>query len=258
MSDSNISNSNYEDESQSLTNNVLQSQIECLDTTAVITDNFTLFDVLQKFKDQVRIMAARVSQLDQCMNLVKNPTNPSTHQEVLKVKKNIINGITHLLKETKPLNYPNFQSLSSVKLLKIYEKVSTECKLLLNNIKQDNDNIIKHTDRFKNLSIFMKDFQKEIDKIEAQNTISTEIETEVAREFKECKSDMYTLLSQVDPSSTLKEILSLLVECNDEDEEDCWVDVTNMPHLVLQCQHLKKQGFVLQSEQNKFLFKLNI
>lgn len=44
-------------------------------------------------------------------------------------------------------DYPNFQSLSSVKLLKTYEKVSSECKLLLNNIKQDNDNITKHTDR---------------------------------------------------------------------------------------------------------------
>lgn len=44
--------------------------------------------------------------------------------------------------------------------------------------------------RFNNLSIFMKDFQQEIDKIEAQNTISTEMEIEVAREFKECKSDM--------------------------------------------------------------------
>jgi len=36
----------------------------------------------------------------------------------------------------------------------------------------------------------MKDFQQEIEKIEAQNTISTEVENEVAREFKECKSDM--------------------------------------------------------------------
>lgn len=44
--------------------------------------------------------------------------------------------------------------------------------------------------RFNNLSIFMKDFQQEIDKIEVQNTISTEMEIEVAREFKECKSDM--------------------------------------------------------------------
>ncbi|KAL5236431.1 hypothetical protein ACI65C_003841 [Semiaphis heraclei] len=258
MADSNDSTSNYEDESRSLSKHILQSQIECLDNTTVLTDNFTLFDVLKKFKDQVRIMAARVSQLYQCMNLVKNPADPSTHQEVLKIKKNIINGITHLLKETKPLNYPNFQSLSSVKLLKTYEKVSSECKLLLNNIKQDNDNIIKHTDRFNNLSIFIKDFQQEIEKIEAQNTISTEMENEVAREFKECKSDMYTLLSQVDPSSTLKEILSLLVECNDEDEEDCWVDITNMPHLVLQCHNLKKKGFVLQNEQNKFLFKLKI
>jgi len=48
------------------------------------------------------------------------------------------------------------------------------------------------------------------------------------------------------------------VECNGEDEEDSWVDITDMPHLVLQCQQLKKQGFVLQNEQNKFLFKLNI
>lgn len=52
--------------------------------------------------------------------------------------------------------------------------------------------------------------------------------------------------------------LKLLVECNGEDEEDSWVDITDMPHLVLQCQQLKKQGFVLQNEQNKFLFKLNI
>jgi len=36
----------------------------------------------------------------------------------------------------------------------------------------------------------MKDFQQEINKIEAQNAITTEMEAEVAREFKECKSDM--------------------------------------------------------------------
>lgn len=36
----------------------------------------------------------------------------------------------------------------------------------------------------------MKDFQEEINKIMAKNTISTEVENEVAREFKECKSDM--------------------------------------------------------------------
>lgn len=86
----------------------MQSQIDCLNHTAILTDNFTLYDVLQKFKDQIRVLAARVSQLEQCMDLVKNPADPSTHQEVLKVKKNIINGITHLLKETKPLsNYNN-------------------------------------------------------------------------------------------------------------------------------------------------------
>jgi len=60
-------------------------------------------------------MAARVSQLDQCINLVKNPADPSTHQEILKTKKNIINGITHLLKETKPLsNYKNICILCTI------------------------------------------------------------------------------------------------------------------------------------------------
>lgn len=49
------------------------------------------------------MMATSVSQLDQYLNLIKNPVNPSTHLEVLKVKRNIINDITHLLKETKPL-----------------------------------------------------------------------------------------------------------------------------------------------------------
>lgn len=60
-------------------------------------------DVLQKLKDQVRILASRVSQLDSYLNLVKIPAEPSTPQEMLKVKQNIINNITHLLKETKPL-----------------------------------------------------------------------------------------------------------------------------------------------------------
>lgn len=70
----------------------------------MIADDFTLLDVLQKFKDQVRVLAARVSQLDRHLNLNKNPTDPSTHQEVFKVKRNIISGITSLLKETKPLS----------------------------------------------------------------------------------------------------------------------------------------------------------
>jgi len=69
-----------------------------------VYDNFSLFDVLQKLKDQVRVMSARVGELDQYWNLVKNPTNPSTYYEVVEVKRNIINGITHLLKETKPLS----------------------------------------------------------------------------------------------------------------------------------------------------------
>lgn len=43
--------------------------------------------------------------------------------------------------------YPSFQSLCSVKLLKTYEKVSSECKLLLNNIKRDNDTVVKRIDR---------------------------------------------------------------------------------------------------------------
>jgi len=55
---------------------------------------------------------------------------------------NLINDCVIFFKD-----YPNFQSLSSVKLLKTYEKVSSECKLLLNNIKQDNANIMKRTDR---------------------------------------------------------------------------------------------------------------
>lgn len=70
----------------------------------MITDDFTLLDVLNKFKDQVRAMAARVSQLDQYLSLVKNPADLSTHQEMLKVKRSIINDITCLLKETRPLS----------------------------------------------------------------------------------------------------------------------------------------------------------
>lgn len=245
------------DNACSSTSIILQSQVGCLENTEIVYDNFSLFDVLQKLKDQVRIMSARVGQLDQYWNLVKNPTNPSTYYEVVEVKRNIINGITHLLKETKPLNYPNFQSLCSVKLLKTYEKVSSECKLLLNNIKQDNENIINRTDRFKKLSIYIKDFQQEVDCIISENTICTDMETEVAREFKECKSDMYTLLSQIDPTSELKEILSLLVECSD-DNEDSWVNIEDKPHLILHCYKLMKNGFVLQNELNKYNFKLNI
>lgn len=50
--------------------------------------------------------------------------------------------------------------------------------------------LLLYLHRIKNLSIFIKDFQQEVDCIIAQNTISAEIENEVAREFKECKSDM--------------------------------------------------------------------
>lgn len=49
-------------------------------------------------------MAARVSQLDQYLNLIKNPADPSTYQEVLEVKQNIIKGLSCLLRETKPLS----------------------------------------------------------------------------------------------------------------------------------------------------------
>jgi len=235
----------------------LQSQVECLELTDFTSDNFSLFDVLQNLKDQVRTIGERINQLDQYLNIVKNPIDPSTYQEIIEVKRNIINGITHLLKETKPLYYPVFQSLSSVQLLKTYEKVSSECKLLLKTIKQDSKNIVERTDGFKNLSIYIKDFQQEVNSIMSQNTMNTEIENEVAREFKECKSDMYALLSQVDPTSELKEILSLLVECND-DNEDTWVNIEDMPHLVLHCKKLLKNGFVVQNEQNKYLFKLNL
>lgn len=69
-----------------------------------MTDDFSLVDVLYKFKIQVKALAERLNLLDQQLSLNKNPTNPTTHQEVLKIKKNIINGITCLLKETKPLS----------------------------------------------------------------------------------------------------------------------------------------------------------
>lgn len=60
--------------------------------------------MLQKFKDQVRVMAAKINQLDQYLNLTVNPANPTTQQEIFKVKRNIISDITHLLKDTKPLS----------------------------------------------------------------------------------------------------------------------------------------------------------
>lgn len=46
----------------------------------------------------------------------------------------------------------------------------------------------------------MKDFQREVDDILADSSISTEIEQEVSREFKECKSDLvrdYAFISVV-------------------------------------------------------------
>lgn len=70
----------------------------------MIADDFTLLDVLEKFKDQVRAIATRLTQLDQHLSLNKSPADPSTHQELFKVKRNIISGITSLLKETKPLS----------------------------------------------------------------------------------------------------------------------------------------------------------
>jgi len=44
------------------------------------------------------------------------------------------------------------------------------------------------------LSIYINNFQQEVAYIISQNTISPEIETEIAREFKECKSDMVKYL----------------------------------------------------------------
>lgn len=52
--------------------------------------------------------------------------------------------------------------------------------------------------------------------------------------------------------------LKLLVECKDESGEDAWVDFQDLPHLLNHCYKLKKNGFVLQNEQNNYLFKLNI
>ncbi|VVC37386.1 Hypothetical protein CINCED_3A019041 [Cinara cedri] len=167
-----------------------RSQIGVLEKTTIMTDSYSLLDVLAKLKDQVRLMALRVSKLDQYVNFVKNPVHSVEPQEMLKLKQNVINGLTHLVENTKPLSYPCYQSLSSVKLLETFEKVSSECVLLLNDIKQDNENIIKSTDRLNNLSIQMKDFQQEIEKIINENVISTEIEEAVALEFKECRSDM--------------------------------------------------------------------
>lgn len=48
------------------------------------------------------------------------------------------------------------------------------------------------------------------------------------------------------------------MEYNEDDGEDSWVNIENMPHLATQCNNLKKYGFVLQNEQNKYLYKLNI
>lgn len=45
---------------------------------------------------------------------------------------------------------------------------------------------------------------------------------------------------------------------NDEDSDDAWVNIEDMPHLVSQCYKLKKNGFVIQHEKNCNLFKLNI
>ncbi|XP_025421228.1 uncharacterized protein LOC112691273 isoform X2 [Sipha flava] len=212
MSESNSYNSyssNNEDSDPCCSTNIdVQSQVECLENTEVMTDDFSLVDVLLKFKAQVKALAEILNGLDQQLSLNKSPTNANTHQELLKIKKNIINDITCLLKETRPLNYPSFQSLTSVKLLKLYEKVSAESVLLLNSIKHDDKNMIKNIDRFKELSIFIKDLLQEIDNYTTQNTINADIEEKVAQDFKECKSDMYLLLSQLSPSSTLKETLS--------------------------------------------------
>lgn len=48
------------------------------------------------------------------------------------------------------------------------------------------------------------------------------------------------------------------MENNDEDDDDSWVNIENMPHLAAECFNLKTYGFVSQNEQNKYLFKLNI
>jgi hypothetical protein len=69
-----------------------------------MTDDFSLVDVLLKFKAQVKALAEILNGLDQQLSLNKSPTNANTHQELLKIKKNIINDITCLLKETRPLS----------------------------------------------------------------------------------------------------------------------------------------------------------
>lgn len=53
-------------------------------------------------------------------------------------------------------------------------------------------------------------------------------------------------------------VLKLLLENSDSGDEDGWVNIEDMPHLSIQCERLKKNGFILQNEQNKYLFKLNL
>lgn len=50
---------------------------------------------------------------------------------------------------------------------------------------------MKIVNRFNKLTTYIKDFQQEVDNIIAQNTsLDEKVEREVAREFKECKSDL--------------------------------------------------------------------
>lgn len=60
-------------------------------------------DVLEILKNRVRKLATELGQVDQYLSLIQKPAEPTTHLEVLKVKQNIINNITYLLKEMKPL-----------------------------------------------------------------------------------------------------------------------------------------------------------
>lgn len=48
--------------------------------------------------------------------------------------------------------------------------------------------------RFNKLSIYIKELKQEIDICVAKNIINADIEEKIARDFKECKSDMVNIL----------------------------------------------------------------
>ncbi|XP_050548135.1 uncharacterized protein LOC126909748 [Daktulosphaira vitifoliae] len=180
---------------------------------SVISDNYSLNDILNKYTEQVRALADTIMQLEN-LNLVKDVSvsSKNSNTEMMKNKNKIISGVSALLKDLKPLNYPGFQSLSSLRLLKEYEKIAQESQLLLKKLQEDDvttKNLIERIDSMKSLMI---DFKNETEKVIKENYISPEIERAITKEFNECRADMYKILPLVDPSSMLKEVLSVSVQ----------------------------------------------